>query len=65
MNKSPYDGTLCIDADKFILGDLKQVFSLLHRFELIYQPSAPCDHYELSGMPMHSFDERSAGIVAW
>jgi hypothetical protein len=65
MRKSPYDHTIFLDTDTVILEPLDQLFDLLERFDLAYQPSAPSDHYKLDGVPLLAFYEPSAGILVW
>jgi hypothetical protein len=65
MRLSPYDETIFLDTDIAVLGPLDELFHLLDRFDIAYQPSAPSDHYEISGVPMHAFYEPSAGILVW
>lgn len=65
MVMSPYENTIFLDTDTFALGSLEPLFDLLNRFDIAYQPSAPSDHYTLEGVPMHAFEEPSAGLVVW
>ncbi len=65
MNKSPFEQTIFLDTDTFVMEPLDQIFELLQRFDVVYQASAPSDHYKLEGVPMLAFDEPSAGLIAW
>lgn len=65
MRLSPFDETIFLDTDITVLSSLGELFQLLERFDIAYQPSAPSDHYEIPGVPMHAFYEPSAGIVVW
>ena len=65
MRLSPFEHTVFLDTDTWVLQSLDEVFQLLERFDIVYQPSAPSDHYRIEGMPMHAFYEPSAGFVAW
>ena len=65
MGLAPYSKTIFLDTDTCILGEIEQLFSLLDRFDIFYQPSAPSDHYQLSGVPMLAFEEPSAGLIGW
>ena len=65
MRLSPFEKTVFPDTDTFVLEPLDQLFSMLDRFDLVYQPSAPSSHYDLPGVPMLAFEEPSAGLIAW
>lgn len=65
MRLSPFEHTIFLDTDTFVIDRLDDVFTMLERFDLVYQPSAPSMHYRLPGVPMLAFEEPSAGIIAW
>jgi hypothetical protein len=65
MRLSPYDETIFLDTDTFVLEPLDQIFQMLSKFDLLYQSSGPSLHYELPGVPMGAFEEPSAGLIAW
>jgi hypothetical protein len=65
MVQSPFEETIFLDTDTYVLHSFDPVFDLLKRFDLAYQPSGPSNHYTLPGLPELAFDEPSAGLVAW
>jgi Nucleotide-diphospho-sugar transferase len=65
MKDSPFERTIFLDTDTYVLGSLQEVFQLLDRFDVAFQPASGGMHYTLPGIPMEAFPEPSAGIVAW
>lgn len=65
MVQSPFEETIFLDTDTYVLESFDPIFDLLKRFDIAYTPSAPSNHYTLPGVPNLAFDEPSAGLIAW
>jgi hypothetical protein len=64
MALSPFEETIFIDTDTYILAPLDQLFNILHKFDLAVQFTPGGQHYRLPCVP-DCFTEPSAGIIVW
>ena len=64
MGLSPFDRTLFLDTDTYVARDLREVFTVLDRFDLAVNQISSGYHYEMPEVP-HCFPELNSGVIAF
>lgn len=62
MNQSPYERTLFLDTDTYIVSDCSELFALLDKFDLTVA-HAPCRNGDSSNGVPASFVEMNTGVM--
>lgn len=60
---SPFEQTIFLDTDTYIVDSIESLFALLNRFD-IAAPHAPIDDYEFVEM-IDCFTEMNSGVIAY
>lgn len=64
LTDSPYDKTLHLDTDSYIIGDLENLFQILDRFDFAAPHNPVRIQYELEDVP-ESFPEANGGVFLY
>lgn len=64
MDRAPWSRCAFLDTDTLVVGELREGFALLERFDLAAVQGCGGHHYQIEGLPP-SFPEFNSGVVFW
>ena len=64
MGLSPFQRSLFLDTDTYVARDLREVFTVLDRFDLAVNQISSGYHYDMPEVP-HCFPELNSGVIAF
>ena len=64
VNSSPFDQTLYLDTDTYVIGPISDLFDLLHRFDLA-MAQAPGYIHSGDPIPSAAFGDPNTGVIVY